>query len=368
MSEAGASRIPVLDVHLHRCTTERQFHAFDLLRLGAAFSVLVSHVFMLTGKDGGFLGAGSLGILAVNVFFVISGFLVAKSWTACAGLPQFTRNRLLRIFPGLTAVVALSSFVLGPIMTSLPWGTYFADLRTYRYLLSAALDNQRGLPGVFDDNAHPGLLNGSLWTLSYEFLMYGALAVCGLLSGRYFKWAVLAIYLVAICGCVIHLPLLLVDSRTALLVGHIFDFGSYFFAGALAWCFREYVVLRGSLVLLGLLGLALRARLNFDAVVWNFALPYIVLWLGLRSAPAWTAHFQRNDYSYGLYIWAFPLQQTVVSLIGGGSFALNLLIDTLAAASAAWLSWRLVERPALQLKTRGARLLDRTPDIMVGSP
>lgn len=340
------------DVRLAAMVGRGQFHTFDLLRVLAAFGVLFSHVFLVTGRTGGTFGAAVLGLFAVRLFFVISGFLVAKSWVSSGRFTTFARNRVLRIFPGLAVVTLVSTFALGPLFTTLPLNAYFHDPATYRYLLSAALDNQRGLPGVFTENLHSGLLNGSLWTIPYEFAMYGVLAACGLITGRHFRWAILAIYMLMVTGCIFYLQFLSAPPQLRELEEHALDFGAYFFGGATIWCFREVVVLRGSLVALCCAALILRNALGIDAIVWNLALPYIAIWIGMQPAPGWTAHFQRNDYSYGLYIWAFPIQQAVVSLIGPGSFMLNLLLASAAAFAAAALSWHLVERPFLALKTR----------------
>lgn len=280
---------------------------------------------------------------------------MAKSWVSSGRFATFARNRVLRIFPGLAVVVLVSTFALGPLFTTLPLYAYFHDPATHRYLLSAALDNQRGLPGVFAANLHAGLLNGSLRTIPYEFAMYGVLAACGLIAGRHFRWAILAMYLLMLAGCISYLQFLSPLLQLRELEEHAVDFGAYFFGGATVWCFRDVIVLRGSLVALCCAALILRNALGVDAVVWNLALPYIAIWVGMQPAPGWTAHFQHNDYSYGLYIWAFPIQQAVVSLIGPDSFVLNLLLASAAAFAAAALSWHLVERPFLGLKTRRAR-------------
>jgi peptidoglycan/LPS O-acetylase OafA/YrhL len=340
-----------------RIAATGRFPAFDLLRLAAASAVLFSHVYLVTGRFDNLFDANGLGLFAVNVFFVISGFLIAGSWTGSGALWPFMRKRILRIFPGLAVVVLLGALVLGPALTSLPLARYFSDPRTWHYLRTALLDQQHGLPGVFDSNPHAGMFNGSLWTLSYEFAMYCALASCGVVGGRHFRWLVLAVYLLFLAACIGYVRSAVSDPVLSDLLRRTVDFGSYFFGGAVAWCFRERVIFRGALVLAGVIALILRNQLGADAVLWNLVLPYAVLWLGLHPMLSSVAAHLRHDYSYGVYIWAFPIQQMVVGWLGPDSFVLNLVVAGLLTGLAAYCSWHWVERPFLRFKPAARPML-----------
>jgi peptidoglycan/LPS O-acetylase OafA/YrhL len=162
---------------------------FDVLRLVAAISVMFSHAFLiaegtqrheplivLTGNQ------AILGLCGVFVFFAISGFLVTQSFEETGDPLQFLAKRALRIFPGLFVALLLSAFVLAPIVSTLEPGAYFRRAELYQYVLSNILLSQRvhELPGVrFVANSVGLEINGSMWTLRWEFLMYLMVLVLG---------------------------------------------------------------------------------------------------------------------------------------------------------------------------------------------
>ena len=167
---------------------------FDVLRLVAAAMVLVSHSFVVVGAHEPHVGHFPLGTLGVEIFFAISGFLVAKSWFAQPRLRAFAVKRGLRILPALTVTVVLSAFVLGPVVSEVSGHGYFASSSTYTYSVDnvaatatggVVRDVSHSLPGVFTD--HPDTsVNRSLWTLPIEVQAYMALALLGLAVGLHF--------------------------------------------------------------------------------------------------------------------------------------------------------------------------------------
>lgn len=145
----------------------------NFLRFIAASLVIWFHMASLLAIPEPYIMGQGLGPIAVNIFFVLSGYLIAKSWTRSSSFGSYLIRRIACIFPGLAVVILLSVFVMGPIVTSLPLGDYFADAGTWKYLsliVLAPISNV--LPGVFDANPLPYAVNGSLWTLRYEFLAY----------------------------------------------------------------------------------------------------------------------------------------------------------------------------------------------------
>ena len=146
---------------------------FDLIRLIAAAMVVFAHSFiLLEGKHdhepifamtGGVTGAGQVG---VDIFFVISGFLITKSFQNSISVSDYALKRLLRIFPALVVLLLITVFVFGPLVTSQSMLEYFSTPSTYSYLTNVRLLRlQYELPGVFTDNPYPRAVNGSLWTL-----------------------------------------------------------------------------------------------------------------------------------------------------------------------------------------------------------
>ena len=180
-------------MNLDAASHERK-NNFDVLRLAAATLVLISHSFVVVGANEPFVGHWPLGTLGVEIFFAISGFLVAKSWFAQPRLRSFAVKRGLRIVPALAVIVLALALVLGPAVTDGSLGTYFHSSDTYTYPVDNVAATVSGgtvrhvaldLPGVFTSNPDHSV-DKSLWTLPIEVRAYIALALVGalgLLSG-----------------------------------------------------------------------------------------------------------------------------------------------------------------------------------------
>jgi peptidoglycan/LPS O-acetylase OafA/YrhL len=325
----------------------------DAVRLAAAGMVLYGHSFIFLGlPEPLFLSWLPLGPLGVYLFFTISGFLVSQSWDRDPHLLRFFQRRLLRILPGLAICTILSVLVLAPLLTTLPLQDYFTNKQTWGYLQNIALHIVYYLPGVFENNRIANVVNGSLWSLPVEFLMYIVLAVVCVLQGN--RWSIAALAVVSATT-----SLLWAQVSTEMLVVYNFDLrqaffcGTYFWVGAIFHKFNLQRYLTPSVGMLAIFAmLCLEPWTRQLAVASLILLPIVVLAFGLTYSP-WLARLTSSgDYSYGVYIYAFPIQQTVVYLwpqIGIGSYLLVCFSITFILAV---LSWHLVERPALFLKPR----------------
>jgi peptidoglycan/LPS O-acetylase OafA/YrhL len=331
---------------------------FNLIRVVAAAAVLVSHSWPIA------LGRGAieplateaptnLGRLAVAVFFVVSGFFITKSFDRRESVLAFGVARVLRIFPELLIVLLLTLLLLGPVFTRLPLAEYFGSLRTWAYVPRNFLlvRLQYDLPGVFPANpAGPGI-NGSLWTLWYEVSCYAgvvAIGLVGLLRPRRFP-CFLTAYAV--------LYVVLRARQPALPPTPFMELSLPFVIGACCYVFGRYLPLSFVFVVL-LAGVA--ALLHGTAVyreAFICALAYAVFWLAAIERPTLRAYNQLGDYSYGMYIFAFPIQQSIAALMPGvspGALIPAALALTIPCAVA---SWHFVEKPALAHRHRvGHRL------------
>lgn len=332
-------------------------NAFDALRLFAALLVIFGHAFRLTGQAGPAFAGVNVATTGVKIFFVVSGYLVATSWLRDPHPGRFLRRRLLRIVPGLAAVVVLTAFVLGPMITSLPASSYFADQRTWLYLANLAFYPVDELPGVFAANIAPNEVNGSLWSLAPELSMYlllPAIAVVSLTLTGVYRLFILAALLVTLVALLVVLPA--PELRQALIYGTRvwawFSVAPFFLIGA-CFSFCAWDRFLNRTVALGLVALLLvMPTLPFiTELLLIVALPYIVLAFGTAPAPFDGALTRRGDFSYGLYLYAFPIQQALVATVGipGGALG-NFAITTILAAACAALSWHCIERPALRAK------------------
>ncbi|HEY3347733.1 MAG TPA: acyltransferase family protein, partial [Nitrospirota bacterium] len=158
---------------------------FNLLRFAAASCVMINHTFILSGlwwDPYVWLSKyDALGPLAVNIFFVISGFLITKSWIAKPQLPAYFKKRALRILPALAGSTLLCVIIIGPLVTSFSPREYFGAAQTYGYLKNTLIFGplHNNLPGVFTKNLFP-CVNGTLWTLPMEVTGYILIAAFGL--------------------------------------------------------------------------------------------------------------------------------------------------------------------------------------------
>lgn len=156
---------------------------FDFLRFLAAALVIFSHSFALTAMPyepyAWLSGYATFGMLAVNIFFILSGFLITKSWLDNPKILIFLKKRILRIMPGLFVAVVFTILVIGPLVTTLSFKEYLFNPMTKQYFNNALLSVSFFLPGVFADNLYKGAVNGSLWTLPIEFRLYMAVLALG---------------------------------------------------------------------------------------------------------------------------------------------------------------------------------------------
>ncbi len=333
---------------------------YNLIRMLAAIAVMVSHSFALsTGRPETQPLQASLGMdignMAVDVFFIASGFLVTASLLARRSALEFFWARILRIYPALIVVVLLTVFGLGAVMTTLPLADYFTHSRTYLYLAKSSTliwGVAYLLPGVFEANPYPGAVNGSLWTMPFEIRMYTYLVVAWSLllltkarQSRLFRIAVVA-------SCVIAGTLVL---REHFILGkqskglHLFFM---FFTGAAFQLLKDHIRLSHAVFVLAFAALVVAGFINRDLffVVYIATVAYVLFYLAYVPAGRLRSYNRAGDYSYGYYIYAFPIQQTMAAAIPGISvwgMALSAGVATLVCAI---LSWHLIERRALAAK------------------
>lgn len=335
---------------------QRRGNNFDVLRLVAASLVLFSHSYALTGNAEPFaeVSGWTFGEVGVVMFFAMSGFLIAKSWTDLPQLVPFTVKRALRILPALVVAVSVTVFVIGPLFTTLPLGSYFSDPVTWLYLVRASLliTFFGTLPGVFEDNPYPDAVNGSLWTLPVEACCYALAAALGTL-GLLRRSVLLAAFS---CLLVLYVTPLSPFSNAP--------------AGGTTGGNLTLVIMLGATFMLGTLAYSLRERLHLSwAIVAALTVLWIATWDGgwVRATgvlaisfsvlvfafrtPAWLRRLTApGDVSYGIYVYAFPVQQSVAALWGGVDPLVMFAIAFPVTYCLAFMSWRLVERPALALK------------------
>jgi peptidoglycan/LPS O-acetylase OafA/YrhL len=348
----------------------------DVLRLAAATLVIVAHSYALTNHAEPLqrFGGPDFGDIAVAVFFAISGFLVTASWMSDSRLHSFVLRRALRILPGLWVVLLLTTFGVGLLVTELPVTSYLTSLSTWRYLLERALvfSTRPDLPGVFTTNPYGTAVNGSLWTLPVEVTAYGAtllLGVAGVLARRRGLVLVATLALFVVQETMLS-PVRGIGAADPGNVLHwLVHFGLFYAVGTLLFLYRERVPLSFSAAAVAVAAWVASFDTGALTVVGQLTLPYAVLVLGYRAPEVVDQVMRRiGDLSYGTYIYAFPVQQTVIHY-DKGIGPLGLIAATVPITYAcAFLSWRFVERPALRLRRRLTREPDGAPRAAVVPP
>lgn len=333
---------------------------FRIVRHLAAAVVIVAHSFgLLTPASApvGLLGqiSGAASALAVDVFFIASGFLVARSLLLRGDLTDFAASRILRIYPALIVLAFLTAFVLGPIVTALPLRAYLSIKAVYSF---AFLDSimiiphyfRYQLPGVFTmlDSRFGDTVNGSLWTLPWELWMYCSLAALFKLRALNKLPLAFGLGIVSLLFAAAPQGWTAYVSEAEIAV----RFLAFFYSGVALFVLRNYVALTPRTLLVATAAFALTWWLFGRPVLLPQWLGYIVLYGVYQPGLVVGRWSEGADYSYGLYIYAYPVQQTLIWATGMTSPVLHIAASFAITLMFAMLSWHFIEQPALRLKQR----------------
>jgi peptidoglycan/LPS O-acetylase OafA/YrhL len=340
-------------------TLPERANNFDQLRLLGALLVIYGHSYVLLGREVPIFASSTVSTFGVKIFFCISGYLVTMSWLRDPHLVRFFVRRSLRIFPALIAIVLLTTFVMGPLLTRVPARDYLASSDTYNYLNNIRLHITYFLPGVFETNIHTQVVNGSLWSLPVEFAMYLAVpALVGLAALVRRRWA-----FAAMVGAFVAATLWVtkVQPQKQWIVYEtniwtILELGSYFVLSAACAVYQLEHKLNPYVAMAGLLALALfQPGPVVQESLLMFVLPYVTLCYGTGDAPL-ARVLRSRDLSYGLFLYGFPVQQILIQFFGTYLSPWRLFATaTLIAAGFAWVSWHFIEVRALAHKPKPAR-------------
>lgn len=286
----------------------------------------------------------------VPAFFALSGFLVLGSALRLQATSTFLAHRALRIFPALAVEVSLSALLLGPLFTTLPLNQYFLDPQFFRYFANALGFVTYQLPGVFESNPAAGIVNANLWTLPSEFYCYviiAALLLTKIVHHRLF----FAIGLIAITVGLASAHFLFGISAPTKghYPAHLIVY--YFFVGTFFFHYRQYIPVNVGLFLACLVVAYIGLSFESLAYLAAFPLTYCTISFGLVRLPK-PELISRGDYSYGIYLYSFPIAQAYIALFPQlkGHDLLLILLSGISSCVFAALSWHLIEERMLALK------------------
>jgi peptidoglycan/LPS O-acetylase OafA/YrhL len=341
-------------------------HQFDLLRILFATLVLLSHAPEVTDGNRSrellhrLTGAPiTFGMLAVDGFFVLSGYLIVQSWLVTPELLDFLRKRVLRIVPGYLVAVALSTLAVGLLA---PGVSHFFRHLDVHFLVSIVLLTSPATPPVFPGQWY-SVVNGAMYTIAYEFrcyLLVALLGLCGLLRRPLLVLIAALVFLSSLLymepfermhwprhvEALIGLPSLVFQLTAAYLVGVCFHL------------FRERVTFRP---LLALAAVALFAAvIVFAPGRAQLALvlcgSYLTFYFGQMRLPSLSAMDKIPDISYGVYLYGSPVECLWIWFHRGSPWV-TFFASTIICFGLGWLSWHFIERPALTLKRRASAKL-----------
>ena len=336
----------------------RQANNFDLLRILFAWFVIVSHSYVLNG-DGATDPLFELtnntflfSFIGVKGFFIISGYLIFKSMMASTSIFEYMVKRVLRIFPAL-AVVLLVTLVAVYFIYPSNLVPFFKNKEVYAYFIGNLILFK---PHFFIQGIFSGLpssaINGSLWTIEFEFFFYLFILIF------FFIRSQKKLLLISLSG-VIALFLVVrlffydwtVQTHFFIPLEPLFDLGPYFLMGSLLSCFDfDAVPFKNTIAAVSLVALIAAIYIGVGHTVVYATLPFLVIYVGKQTSRAASFVHQRiGDPSYGIYLYAFPLQQFIIYWFRPSTIML-FVASTIGAFIFGYLSWILIEKKALALK------------------
>jgi peptidoglycan/LPS O-acetylase OafA/YrhL len=337
---------------------------FDALRLGFAVLVIFSHSFaLLHGGDHTdplmrVSGQLPLGAVALDAFFVISGYLVTQSLLHSSGPFDYLARRARRIYPGFIVACLFCGLVVAPLAVRDP-ATAFEPLALVKLVAGSLALRGMFVENAFLDNPFPHAINGSLWSIAYEAWCYVGLLVLGLT--RLLKPRATALLFGLSIAASVVFDVLRPEPHVGIF-GHILGWPStwarllpFYLAGTVYSFYRDSVPLSNIGAVLASLGLVVGALVPHGLTP---TLPilgsYLLFWFAFHPAIKLSKAAKYGDFSYGVYLYAFPIQQLLVSAIPGLTpltlFALATPLSVLFGA----LSWHLVEKRMAVSRARRA--------------
>lgn len=339
---------------------------FHFIRFIAASLVLYGHCYPLTGRGNyDYLTIASQGIfptshMGVCIFFIVSGYLVSQSLQNSRNIYSFIWKRVLRIFPALIVVLLMCVFIIGATCTTLSHKIYWESSTTYRFLKLIKLYPyvQNSLPGVFEKNPEKAV-NGSLWTLPYEVTMYIFLVILQIINFFEKRNLVLILFLLSFPIAVYYIfntSFLKLIPFIHLSFVDTLEFGIFFMIGTLMFLFKDkihyglayFIIVAFLWFGLGILHVTSSIMIKTIGFI---ALPYMVLYLAQLKGRL--NNFSKlGDFSYGIYIYAYPIQQMIVNFHTTNITILKLfLLSSSIVLPLSIISWYLVEERALRYKS-----------------
>ena len=338
-------------------TAEHTSNNFDFLRFLFASLVIFSHSFVLTGNGEDPLsqvtrGQTYLGEISVDGFFAISGFLITASWLRGRKVWSYFKKRVLRIYPGFLVACLICAFLVGPLGADSAV-SYFREFSAFSFMRHALLLDKLELPPSFLHNPIPYQVNGSLWTIKIEFECYVLVALLGIVGA--FQRRIAALILLALGSIAFGVYAIQPSaiSHFPETVSQHLRFFNYFLAGMVCFLYRDRIAYHPPLLVGAILLLIVATLLNKLQVIMMLPLVYLLMYAAFSQSTVISGFGRKRDLSYGLYLYAWPVQQMLATHFRGAFAPYSLFLTAFPLTLiCAWASWCFVEKPCLSLKPK----------------
>ena len=299
------------------------------------------------------------GGIAVYIFFIISGFLICRSFDRSKSVFKYFKARFLRIWPLLFIVIMITAFILGPIISAYTFEEYMqGDILGFLKNIFF-INNTTTLPGVYS-NHYNHSLNGSLWTLKYEVIWYVLVAILSPIWKRFKSSGIVFVVVLGLIYVIYtyYTPISFGFISASFMV-NFSKLGMFFAIGMCYYLLGDKILVSWKIFVLAFAGLILGILFADFIITFGIFGSYIIFYLAFqkRFIAAW--YDKVGDLSYGIYIMAFPIQQTLLDYIGTPTEIYltmsmnpyyNMFLTLIIVIPLSWFSWHFIEKKFLKFK------------------
>lgn len=341
---------------LSQITTVSRENNLNIIRLIAAISVTFGHSFAMINPTGahqdlGFgINSSSFGYCAVAIFFALSGFLILQSYDRSKTKTSYILARVLRIFPALFFANIVTAVLVGFFVLKQGF-QFFTDPTHLKYIFNATSFSLGNYSDIFKMMPHNSP-NGSLWTLPFEFRYYVLILILGVLGIAKKRFYLVLFLLSVFISFYLPLPYFLSNF-----ISHVFKIPNYsatylslplcFVTGMLIYSFQEFFKLNVFAAILCALGF----YFTDQWIIKLLLLIYFVFVLGFYPKLYLSRLNFQKDFSYGIYVLSWPVQQTLIYCKVVTEPVTLFFISMSIVTPLAFISWTFFEAPALKLKS-----------------
>jgi peptidoglycan/LPS O-acetylase OafA/YrhL len=341
---------------------------FDFLRLLFSLFVIITHSYVLSGGKGDFLYNFTsnqllLSDIGLAGFFSISGFLIIQSLFKSKSVIDYLKKRIYRILPGFIVAIIVC-VIVGCMVSKSDVRSYFLSSDPWKYLYQKLLlftELHHSIKGVFESNPYPRIVNASIWTIPYEFLFYLLLIPLIFLKNKpLLITSLLIFFVVTLIVINFHLPgyripqtiiIYFLIPFKSLKLTYFLHFALYFIIGSLLGISKKLIYqYKRYLFISCIVLIPMSLYLLLNVYTQYFLLPIAIISFGMMETKYLSEIRKKfGDLSYGTYLYAFLIQQTLLNFFPLKHWQLTLLTIPIALLFG-FLSWNLVEKRFLSLK------------------